>query len=81
MVKKDKAEKVIEQLDVFDFNSFEDQFFSVKKARKSSGLKELFHEYIDELEWKGRIGSASIYNTTLNSLLEFKPNLKVSDVT
>jgi integrase len=79
--KKEKAEAVIEKLSAFSFEEFEERFFSEKNARHSSDLKALFEEYIAELKAKGRVGSASLYNTTINSLLAFKSKLKVTDIT
>jgi integrase len=79
--KKEKAEAVIEKLTPFSFAEFEELFFSEKKVRHSADLKGLFEEYIGELNEKGRVGSASLYNTTINSLLSFKSNLRVTDIT
>jgi integrase len=79
--KKEKAEAVIEKLSPFSFAEFEELFFSEKKVRHSANLKALFEEYISELNEKGRVGSASLYNTTINSLLSFKSNLRVTDIT
>ncbi|RYE51858.1 MAG: hypothetical protein EOP48_17655 [Sphingobacteriales bacterium] len=80
-LKKEKAEKVIESLQPFTYREFEEMFFQEKQVRKSSNLKELFDDYIQALEAKGRVGSASLYKTTINSLLGFKSNLKMSDIT
>jgi integrase len=79
--KKEKAEAVIERLSPFSFEAFEERFFSEKNVRHSADLKALFEEYIAELKAKGRVGSASLYNTTINSLLAFKTNLRVTDIT
>jgi len=80
-LKKQKAAKVLEDLQPFSFKAFEEAFFQEKQLQKSFSLKDLFQEYIDALEVKGRVGSASLYKTTINSLLAFKANLKASDVT
>ncbi|MGN6399982.1 MAG: phage integrase SAM-like domain-containing protein [Flavisolibacter sp.] len=79
--KKEKAESLIDKMESFTFEEFEELFFREKKVRQSSDLKTLFDDYIEILEKAGRIGSASIYRTTLNSLLDYKPKIKASDVT
>jgi hypothetical protein len=79
--KKEKAETVIEKLTPFSFTEFEEKFFSEKIIRQSADLKTQFKEYIGDLNAKGRVGNASLYKTTKNSLLSFKPNLKVGSIT
>ncbi|RYZ91397.1 MAG: hypothetical protein EOP04_00475 [Proteobacteria bacterium] len=79
--KKEKAEKIIDQMEVFAFDEFHNVFFHEKKARQSSDLKALFDEYIQTLENSGRVGSSGLYQTTINSLLAFRPNLKVNHIT
>ena len=54
--------------------NFESFYLQEKKVRTSVLLKDLFLEKIKYLEANERVGSASAYNTTLNSLLSFKPN-------
>lgn len=80
-LKKQKAEAIIEKMEVFSFSQFEELFFHERKVSRSSDLKTLFEQYIADLESKGRVGSASVYNTALHSLLDFRPKLKVSDIT
>jgi len=78
--KKDQAEKLIETIEPFSFEMFEKLFFQEKAARKSNNLKDLFDTYISKLEGEDRIGSASLYRTTINSLTGFRPILRVSDI-
>ncbi len=61
--KKEKAEDVIDGLEEFSFTDFESFYLQEKKVRTSVLLKDLFLEKIKYLESKGRVGSASVYNT------------------
>jgi hypothetical protein len=56
-------------------------FFKEKLVRKSSALKDLFDDYIKELEAADRIGTAISYRTTINSIKKYKAGLKITDVT
>jgi integrase len=75
----EKADKVIKDMEDFSFHKFEKDFFKIPKNTQS--IKASFEEYISRLEKDGRISTASSYQTALNSLLEFKSNLKFWDIT
>lgn len=65
------AKKVINDLgDLFTFDEFKERFFSNHK--RSTDLIGLFDEYItEELQKKGRAGTASSYNNAKNSFQEY----------
>lgn len=78
-----KAEKVIDELDPFTFESFENRFFGKDapvQAPVNTTLEHLFDQYIAELKSNAQIGTAMSYQTTINSLLLFKPDIHVADI-
>jgi integrase len=75
----EKADKVIKEMDDFSFHKFEKEFFKIPKNTQS--IKASFEGYISRLEKDGRISTASSYQSAINSLLEFKGNLKFWDIT
>ena len=79
-VKKQKAEEFIQLMDEFTFLDFEKRYLQ-ERVKKTTGISDLFLEKIEQLEKQERIGSASLFKTTLNSLLDFKPSLLIKDVT
>ena len=79
-LKKKTIEDILDKLNPFSFSDFEAFFFEEKTIRKSSYLVDLFEEYINMLEKEERIGTALSYRTTINSLLAFKGNKKISEI-
>ena len=81
--KHQKAEKIIADLVPFSFIAFEDLFYSnsVTKTNNNTALQHWFDTYVKTLNDKGRVGTASSYRTTINSLNEFKKGLHIQDVT
>ena len=80
-LKKGEVEAIIDEMSSFTFSAFEEHYYREKKVRRTSDLEELFNEYIDELNRKGNVGTAISYNTTKNSIIAFRPKLKVTDIT
>lgn len=76
-----KAEKVIAKLVPFSFVAFEEAFFNKEAAKHSTTLKYWFDKYIEHLKHTGQIGTAISYNTTLNSINDFRKNLSLHDIT
>lgn len=76
-----KAEKVIAKLVPFSFVAFEEVFFNKEAAKHSTTLKYWFDKYIEHLKHTGQIGTAISYNTTLNSINDFRKNLSLHDIT
>ncbi len=74
-----KAEEKISRLSLFSFQSFQDEFFEQPIRYKS--LRTIFEDAIVQLEREERIGTAKCFKTTINVLEEFKPNLKLSNIT
>lgn len=76
-----KASKIIKKLENFSFSDFEDAFFDKKELRVRNSFISLFKEYIENLKNEDRLGTASSYNTTLNSLLEIRKTFRIPDIT
>ena len=74
-----KATEIIKTLKPFSFTSFERRFF--QKSTGKGSLSTLFHQQIDELTRQERIGTASSYQCSINSLLSFKENLLLESIT
>jgi len=74
-----KAQTIIRNMRIFSFASFEKHFFEVRNTNGS--LENLYEDYIAELKKEERIGTASSYQCSLNSLKEFKPKLNLEDIT
>lgn len=78
---KSKAEKVIEQIVPFSFMAFEEVFFSMDQSRKGTLLTRWFDDYIKALKANDQIGTAISYQTTINSINNFKKHLQLHDIT
>lgn len=78
---KTKAEKVIEHIVPFSFIAFEEAFYGDVQDRKSTMLKHWFDDYIKKLKANDQIGTAVSYQTTINSINDFKKNLQLHDIT
>lgn len=78
---RSKAENIIDTLKPFSFSSFEDVYFNKAVSQHSFSLIHWFDKYIDLMKSKGQVGTAIMYNTTKNSLNNFKKNLLLHDVT
>lgn len=76
-----KASRIVKNVEDFSFTDFEDTFFGKKELRAKNSFITLFKEYIANLKAEGRIGTASSYNTTLNSLLEIRKSYRIGDIT
>lgn len=75
-----KAFKVINELEPFSFTSFEEQFFAVPKSKDSFKLSSWFEAYIEELDKAGRVGTSISYKTSLNSLLSYKGDIRITEI-
>lgn len=78
---KAKAEKVIENINPFSFVAFEEAFFSGASEAKSRMLEDWFNNTIKKLKANEQVGTAGSYQTTINSIKEYKKNLQVQDIT
>ena len=79
--KLDKANAVLNKLPTFTFDGFEDAFFEKKGTESQSQLDNAFDEYVKPLQKNGRVKSCEAYITAKKSLLKFRPNLKLQEVT
>jgi len=74
-----KANKIIEDLgDNFTFSSFEKLFLQNRALHDSLGAA--FADYINEMS-EDRIGTRKAYNNAITSVLKFKGNVRISDIT
>ena len=80
-IKTAKAEKIIENIETFSFTEFENKFFQKALVKANYRIEHKFDTYIQQLIKEGRIGNATSNRTTKNSLLAFKPNLTLLDIT
>ncbi len=77
-----KASNVASKINPFSFIAFEEAFFAKSTSgEKSTNLKYWFDKYIKTLKENGQVGSAISYQTTINSILQFKRNLTLHDIT
>jgi integrase len=76
-----KSEKILESLSPFSFQAFEAIMFVSAIGKIDLSLEHWFKEYGKLLEFQGREGSRISYNTTYNSLIRFKKDLKLTDIT
>lgn len=70
----------MDSLSPFSFDRFEAKFFESSFKTLDLSANHWFNNYIQALEAEGREGTRISYNTTLNSLISFKLNLKLTDV-
>lgn len=76
-----KANGILSKMSPFSFSSFEAQFYTNGVTAIDLSLTSWFQDYMQQLEEEGREGTRISYNTTLNSLLTYKSNLKLTDIT
>ncbi len=77
----EKAQRLIDSMPIFSFKDFEAKYFDADKVSRDLSIKHWFNQYERELEENGQEGSRICYRTTMNSLLKFKPGLKLDEVT
>lgn len=83
-----KAQEIIDKLEVFSFESFKNELFPKNgksyeelKRDENESISILFKEYITELKDEGRVSTYQSFETTLNSLQNFKKDLRWKDIT
>lgn len=74
-----KARKIISRMNGFSFMLFEENFYQNENAGKS--IFDLYEAIIKVKTEEEKIGTASNYRCSLNSLKKFAPNLSFLDVT
>jgi integrase/recombinase XerD len=81
----DKQTLIAESIVPFTFTDFENVFYAEKKqSRKiqlNDGVNSIYEKHIQTLKEEGRISTASSYQDSLTSMLSYKKNLKVSQIT
>ena len=78
------ADTVMKELPRFTFARFEKLYFddhSVDSKSKAEDVYNAFEEQVKKMEKQGSASTASIYQTTLNSLKAFKSRLRFEDIT
>lgn len=76
---EDKAADIINKLPLFDWNKFENLFFTNRAAKDT--LNAAFDDYAKALRAEGRIGTAVTYECAQNSLNKYKPGAKFAEIT
>lgn len=67
-----------EKLQPFTFKSFEKSFFNNRIVFQS--LKSAYESYIHRLTENNQHGTATAYQTAINTLLKYKPDLSIEDI-
>lgn len=75
------ADKILENLEPLSHKAFEQEFFT-EVHRHNNKISFWFNEYIKELKTDNRpYSTIRIYETALNSLEQFQPNLTFQEIT
>ncbi|ANH83174.1 hypothetical protein A8C56_21270 [Niabella ginsenosidivorans] len=74
-----KAMELVKKIVPFSFREFQEEFF--EKPIKYQTLKNAFDELIAQLKKEDRVGTATNYQTTINALEIFRPNMRLENVT
>ena len=81
----DKQTIIAESIVPFTFTDFENIFYAEKtqsrKIQLNDGVNSIYEKHIQALKEEGRISTASSYQDSLTSMLSYKKNLKVSQIT
>ena len=81
----DKQTLIAESIVPFTFTDFENIFYAEKtqsrKIQLNDGVNSIYEKHIQALKEEGRISTASSYQDSLTSMLSYKKNLKVSQIT
>lgn len=78
---KEKAEDAIKEIKPFSFVAFEETFFAKEKKAKTRMVNDWFINTINKLRANDQIGTAKSYQTTINSINNFRRNLQIQDIT
>lgn len=79
---KNRAEEISRKIEQFNWEEFKSLLFPDHKVEKDKSLvATLFNDYVSTLKSEGRVSTYQSYQTTLNSLENFKSNLKWSEIT
>lgn len=76
---KAKANKIIDNLEVFTFAKFTEGYFESRDI--NSDVSYAFDKKIKELKENGKIGTAVTYECAKNSIIKFKSKLTFSEIT
>lgn len=73
-----KAKSVIEGMKFFTFPEFEKQFYNDRTSEGS--LSDTYKEYIERLKAEERVGTAQSYESSINSLKEFRTKVDFDQI-
>src|SRR3954469_9536867 len=76
---ENEAQQCCAHIRPFSFKHFQREFFYEKKMFQS--LQSTYNGYIQELKENNQDGTATGYQTSLNSFLQFNPRLDFDDIT
>jgi len=81
----DKQTLIAESIVPFTFTDFENVFYAEKtqsrKIQLNDGVNSIYEKHMQALNDEGRISTARSYQDSLTSMLSYKKNLKVSQIT
>ena len=81
----DKQTLIAESIVPFTFTDFENVFYAEKtqsrKIQLNDGVSSIYEKHMQALKDEGRISTANSYQDSLTSMLSYKKNLKVSQIT
>jgi integrase/recombinase XerD len=79
------AEEALKKLEPFSFVAFEEAFINgvtpKHKLHRGTKLEDWFNETIRKLNANEQVSTAGLYQTTINSINNFKKNLHLHDIT
>ena len=76
---KYRADDLIKDMEGFSFKAFDALFLEGKP--ETTDLKTIFNAHIDLLNASSKVGTASLYKNTIQSLTKYKPGCRITDVT
>ena len=76
---KIRAVEIVNKMPRFDFRIFEKKFYDVSNSRKS--IFSFYEHTINSLENEGRVGTASNYRCSMNSIKRFSSKTSIHEIT
>jgi len=76
---KYRADDLIKSMGSFNFRDFDALFLDAKPG--TTDLKTIFNSYIDALNENDKVGTAALYKNTIQSLIKYRPECRITDIT
>jgi integrase/recombinase XerD len=74
-----KANRILSEMTEYSFKEFKKLYFGIVPDNKDS-LEYCFNSYIKELKESKKLKTATIYESTINSIHAFKSDLSIKDI-